>query len=1179
MKLLINITFVFIFCSVQSVVAQDFEWAKHFRELSTSSPKEQYVSKVILCPDKGVLICGRFEGTMDFNPGIQDTTIYSSSLGNGFIIKLDSLGEFDWLSRVIGNYGSGIEDISLDDQGNVYSTGFVKGIGTLDVGGGNVALGAGAQHEAFVMKHTPDGNFMWSQIFEVSGLNGSTGHELLVVSNKLFLAGKFGGDLNVNPSGSPINISSTNGTHFLICLDTNSTYNWSHQAFNNADDGITLTADSSDFVYYTYTSSSAHLKKFDLSGSTLLHVDWGSASLVIEDVAIDVNGGIYLTGRAEGGAFQSPIYDLNPGAGVYEIPQGIFYARLDHNGNFYHGKSLAGWMYNDILYSSGFGIAVDYLKNMYITGRIRAGGISGNNSAFIYKYDSLGNQIWTEQMGSTYDDYGLDIVVDEDLNIYASGGFDCTVDFNPGIQSFNMSTLGCQDTYSEDGYLLKWNQDSCDHLGIILDTIVASSCLVPGFVEAHGVNSESPYLYSWDGAPFGSSATFAPAAGGNYTLVVKAANQCERTRDFHVPGPTVLGVDAQVNTTVTWMFSPDIPGTIHIDAFNSGCTASSGEIAMVMPQDLIYDSASVNPDFIYGDTLIWNYSNFDYQTPHFNAKVYYTGDTVIQLGDTLCYPVWITPLVDEDPMNNEKTFCQLAATSYDPNEKYVYPPGECIPNYIDTAQRLTYTIMFQNTGTSEALNIYILDTISPHLDLSSLEIVATSHTMMTEILPDDVLKFRFDNIHLLDSTTNVEESSGYVIFEISQKDSLPNNTEIRNSASIFFDYNVPVFTSQVLNTVIDVIPSASSSSFSQTVCDSIETLGNWFSTSGVHPIVISNSFGCDSTLWMDLTVKHSTESFISATVCDEYTVGNLSFSNSGSYNHYITNAVGCDSLVHLDLIVQNTSSSIVLDTCGSLDLNGVSYTSSGVYTQILGNAAGCDSIITIDLTLNNPDSNIGVSGCDSVDVNGVFYSSSGSYQQNLVSVFGCDSILTLNVTLDNSSTVFMNETICDDFTLNGVTYANSGSYYQYFTNSVGCDSIVSLNLTVVNDSDSIFYLEGIDSVSLNGQTYTSSGFYTQNLTNAAGCDSLINIHVSLEFTDIVENGMSITISPNPTSGIVYIQGDLLNQEFQVIDALGRFQHVVILNEEDRIKVDLSELSNGLYYLVGSSLQPQPIIKN
>jgi hypothetical protein len=56
-------------------------------------------------------------------------------------------------------------------------------------------------------------------------------------------------------------------------------------------------------------------------------------------------------------------------------------------------------------------------------------------------------------------------------------------------------------------------------------------------------------------------------------------------------------------------------------------------------------------------------------------------------------------------------------------------------------------------------------------------------------------------IFLVDSATNEEASKGFVSFRVKKKKGLPLNTEIKNHASIYFDYNEPIVTNTVTTTI------------------------------------------------------------------------------------------------------------------------------------------------------------------------------------------------------------------------------------------------------------------------------------------------------------------------------------------------------------------------------------------
>jgi uncharacterized repeat protein (TIGR01451 family) len=131
----------------------------------------------------------------------------------------------------------------------------------------------------------------------------------------------------------------------------------------------------------------------------------------------------------------------------------------------------------------------------------------------------------------------------------------------------------------------------------------------------------------------------------------------------------------------------------------------------------------------------------------------------------------------------------------------VYPQGDGEFGNVTNNQTMTYTIRFQNTGTAPAVNVFIIDTIHPNLDITSLRVVGQSHPMVTEWNPGNEIRFRFDNIMLPDSMNNEPESHGYVIYEIDQMPDLNSGEQMLNTANIYFDFNEPVQTNTVVNTI------------------------------------------------------------------------------------------------------------------------------------------------------------------------------------------------------------------------------------------------------------------------------------------------------------------------------------------------------------------------------------------
>ena len=142
--------------------------------------------------------------------------------------------------------------------------------------------------------------------------------------------------------------------------------------------------------------------------------------------------------------------------------------------------------------------------------------------------------------------------------------------------------------------------------------------------------------------------------------------------------------------------------------------------------------------------------------------------------------------------------------AYDPNDKQVFPNGYSDQHYIADNQELEYFIRFQNTGNAPATDVFIVDSISPWLDMYSFELVANSHSVYTTIdVNERVVVFNFDNIMLPDSVNNEPESHGFVSFKISPHSNVALLTEINNTAEIYFDNNDPVITNTTWSTIYD----------------------------------------------------------------------------------------------------------------------------------------------------------------------------------------------------------------------------------------------------------------------------------------------------------------------------------------------------------------------------------------
>ena len=269
----------------------------------------------------------------------------------------------------------------------------------------------------------------------------------------------------------------------------------------------------------------------------------------------------------------------------------------------------------------------------------------------------------------------------------------------------------------------------------------------------------------------------------------------------YVPGAFDLGVSC--------FMGPARPGMEHVynvEYCNEGELAKSGTITFI--HDVVETNISTNPlpqDWSYDaatNTATWIFTDLQ-PGDCLTQQIILDIPTTAQLGDILSGSLEITSDGDDfDPNNNFKSWNQVVVTSYDPNDKQVFTTSsedQFGGMIYESDTTLFYQIRFQNTGTDTAFAVVLRDTLDEALDVTTIRPSISSHDYSLEFEGNNVLIFNFENILLPDSTTNLEESQGFVTFSIDRRLGLPLGTTISNSAAIYFDYNSPVITNEVVN--------------------------------------------------------------------------------------------------------------------------------------------------------------------------------------------------------------------------------------------------------------------------------------------------------------------------------------------------------------------------------------------
>ncbi|MBK8145447.1 MAG: SBBP repeat-containing protein [Bacteroidetes bacterium] len=286
-----------------------------------------------------IYFTGYFMGFVDFDPGVGNYTL--SNIGgwlmddNIFVLKLDSSGNFLWV-RELGAQGSTDEEahcLTIDNVGNVYTTGYFNSTADFDPGPAIYNLSPLAQVNAFISKLDMNGNFVWAK-----AIGSSFGRSIAVdSSNNVCITGWFSGTTDFDPGPLVYNLSS-NGLYdaFILKLNSNGDFSWVKQIGSSGYDAIQSISTDMQGNVYTFggvsdtvdfdpgvtqfilssNGNSYFVLKLDSNGNFVWVEQFAenAASYWRNKMNVKPNGSIYLTGMYNG------IGDFDPGIAVNNLP-------------------------------------------------------------------------------------------------------------------------------------------------------------------------------------------------------------------------------------------------------------------------------------------------------------------------------------------------------------------------------------------------------------------------------------------------------------------------------------------------------------------------------------------------------------------------------------------------------------------------------------------------------------------------------------------------------------------------------------------------------------------------------------------------------------------------------------------------------------------------------------------
>lgn len=344
----------------------------------------------------------------------------------------------------------------------------------------------------------------------------------------------------------------------------------------------------------------------------------------LQAIAVDRHGDVYVTGAVSG--------------------SGIFVAKLNHAGRLVYSRHIG------VAGSAGYGIAVDWWGNAYLTGTTFGDlpttpnafqpNFGGDIDAFVIKLDKTGKLVYSTYLGGISTDWGTAIAVDLSSNAYVTGL--ATVDFPTTPNA--LSAGGCEEFCA---FVTKLNPSGSSliystYLGI--GNVTANAIAVDLFGHAYVTGSSffgvqtTPDAFepNWPGSASGEA--FVTKLDGTGSSLVYGT-YLAATGLLFISNGTGIAVDLQGDAYVTGFTSDDFPTTPDSVQPTFGGGGSNGFVTKLNPGggSLVYSTyigsgslaSDVGVDLLGNADVVWGSSGVpDAQVAKLNAS----GSSLVNLG-------------------------------------------------------------------------------------------------------------------------------------------------------------------------------------------------------------------------------------------------------------------------------------------------------------------------------------------------------------------------------------------------------------------------------------------------------------------------------------------------------------------------------------------------------------------
>lgn len=178
---------------------------------------------------------GSYQTSWDIDPGVGVIIVSTAGGKGGFCQKLDENGDLVWGKSFGGSAAMNLMDVAIDEYGDIYLTGCIYDVGSVDVDPGPGVVDVLADDKTLVLiKLNSTGGYLWHQAFNSSA---STIMELRIKNDFVYVFGRYMGTLDFDPGpGFDIKTSGVNGDPYICKINLAGDLLWAKQIDQVGDD-------------------------------------------------------------------------------------------------------------------------------------------------------------------------------------------------------------------------------------------------------------------------------------------------------------------------------------------------------------------------------------------------------------------------------------------------------------------------------------------------------------------------------------------------------------------------------------------------------------------------------------------------------------------------------------------------------------------------------------------------------------------------------------------------------------------------------------------------------------------------------------------------------------------------------------------------------------------------------